>query len=74
MGDDGIRELHGVAKRDTGEPLITVGEVGNTVRVAVGYAGTNLRPQSARHLARSLYRLARRIEQREPASKSEPLP
>lgn len=61
-----MRELHGVADKD-GDPHIMVGEAeGKWMRLRVGLHGNwaSLTPESARHLARQLLRLAKRIESR----------
>lgn len=73
-GDDGIREVHGVAKKADGEPAIVATEYGNAVRIVIGHQTAFLGVNSARYLARALHRLARRIEQREPPIAPEPKP
>lgn len=69
MADDGIREIHGAT------PMAGTSKDPHTVREEEGaisvYYGSierlRLTPASARFFARKLYRLARRIEQRQAA-------
>lgn len=65
--DDGVREVHGVAKND-GDTLITVKESGKLVKIEICSSWATMSAPAARHFARQINRLARRIEAREPPS------
>lgn len=67
MQDDGVREVHGVAKND-GDILVTVREQGSVIRIEMGHMWATMNPKRAHYFARQLNRLARRIENREPPS------
>jgi len=70
MADDGIRERHGMeCTIDTGgESFVIAYEAEQTVRINSCGSTRKLTPAQARYLARKLYRLARRIEQRNAAA------
>lgn len=67
MADDGIRERHGMAVTQhgfTSRLFVAVQEYESEV-VLIGCSHDRaMSPAQARYLARKLYRLARRIEQR----------
>lgn len=68
FNDDGIRERHGCAcvdQRDNSRCQITFHEVQEYVVIDSNYAPRALTQWQARYLAAKLYRLARRIRQRE---------
>ncbi len=62
MQDDGIRERHGMTVNGRGFILIERNQSMETPACAYDRTFT---PAEARYLARKLYRLARRIEQRQ---------
>lgn len=67
MADDGIRERHGMACRaePESESFVNVYEVEQTVRINACGSTRKMTPAQARYLACKLYRLARRIDQRQ---------
>lgn len=68
MADDGIRERHGVTARKVGfsnaHPL-TFWEDGQSIVLEDTRDDMAMSPAQARYVARKLYRLARRVEQRQ---------
>jgi hypothetical protein len=66
MTDDGIRERHGMQcveqEATTSNVLVYEGE--QTIRLNSCAFTRKMTPAQARYLARKLYRLARRVEQR----------
>ena len=64
--DDGIRERHGVEciEQEATTSFVLVYEAEQTVRLNACAFTRKMTPAQARYVARKLYRLARRIEQR----------
>lgn len=67
MADDGIRERHGMecVENEATMSNVLVYEAEQTVRLNACTFSRRMTPDQARYLARKLYRLARRIEQRQ---------
>ena len=64
MADDGKREVHGVHIKGGRESRPKIVREGDTRIVIEGPIDIELGVASARHLAKTLYRLARRLEKR----------